>query len=670
MLNKSLNEIKGIGPNRAKALNAQGLFSLHDILYFYPTKYKDFSSAKQIDELYCSMEAAVRVRAVSVPKVSYIRRNMNTVRVKVEDSVGRTMEVVWFNQSYRANQIPSGGYFYLLGRVDAKKSNKMVNPSICNELPGIVTAYKPIKGITNKLLSELVKEAFKCSLENEEILPTEILKKYSLISKAEALNIMHFPKSTDELKKAKKRLAFEDVMLFRTMLHLAQGSIRGEREKAFVTDGLKEEFKSKLSFTLTSAQERVMDEINLDLSKKTVMNRLVQGDVGSGKTAVAFYCMYAAIKNGAQAALMAPTEILAQQHFVRLKEFFSEDEAVLLTGSMKKKERDEAFEKIRSGKAKAIVGTHALLFKNAEFNNLGMVIVDEQHRFGVRQRAKLQNKGNSPHMLVMSATPIPRTLALILYGDLDISVIDELPKGRKRVITKTVKEHKREDMYAFIDKRAENGQQAFVVCPLIEYSEALENVMSATQMYEELSEMLNCRVALLTGQTDNIKKQEITQAFANGEIDVLVSTTVIEVGVDVPNASVMVIESADRFGLSQLHQLRGRVGRGNEQSYCFLLSESQSKNATERLDMLSQTSDGFKIAEYDLENRGPGEFLGVHQHGMDEFSSMQLALDIGVLNDASKAANEIVSKGYNEEYKKLFAKAYEKLEKKSDIAMN
>ncbi len=670
MLNKKLSDIKGIGPSRAAALNAQGLFSLRDILYFYPKKYKDFSVSKQIDELCCSMEAAVRVRAVSVPKVSYIKRNMNTVRVKVEDAVGRNMDVVWFNQSYRASQIPSGGYFYLLGRVDSKKSNKMVNPTICSELPGIVTVYPQIKGITNKLLSQLVEEALKCELDSEEILTDTLLKKYSLISKAEALSIMHFPKSTDELKCAKRRLAFEDMLLFRTMLFLAQGGMRGEREKPFITNGLKEEFKAKLQFTLTNAQERVIDEINSDISRKTVMNRLVQGDVGSGKTAVAFYAMYAAIKNGTQAALMAPTEILAHQHFLRLKAFFNEEEAVLLTGSMKKKERDEAFEKIRTGKAKAIVGTHALLFKNAEFFNLGMVIVDEQHRFGVRQRAKLQNKGNTPHMLVMSATPIPRTLALIIYGDLDISVIDELPKGRKSVITRTVKEHKREDMYAFIDKRAQQGMQAFVVCPLIEASEAFENVMSAAQMYEELKQTLQARVGLLTGQTDNEQKQSITEAFSAGEIDVLVSTTVIEVGVDVPNASVMVIESADRFGLSQLHQLRGRVGRGSEQSYCFLLSESQSRNATARLDMLSSTSDGFKIAEYDLENRGPGEFLGVHQHGMDGFASMQLAADIGVLNDASKAANEIILKGDCKEYKKLFAKAYEKLEKKSDIAMN
>lgn len=670
MLDKKLSEIKGIGPSRAKALGAQGLFSLRDILYFYPKKYKDFSRVKQVSELTCSTEAAVRVRAVTAPKLSYIKRNMNTVRMKAEDATGAKLDVVWFNQSYIKNAIPQGGYFYLLGRVDAKNSNKMVNPSITNTLPGIVTTYQSIKGITNKLLVSLAEEALGCPLEKEEILPDEILKKYSLIKKADALRIMHFPKSSDELKQAKRRLAFEDTVLFRTMLFLAKSNMRGERENAFKTCGVKEEFKSKLKFSLTRAQERVIDEINADLEKTTVMNRLVQGDVGSGKTAVAFYAMYAATQNGTQAVMMAPTEILARQHYERLKPFFDDGECVILTGSMKKKERDEAFLKIRTGVARAIVGTHALLFKNAEFKNLGLVVVDEQHRFGVRQRANLQNKGEAVHMLVMSATPIPRTLALIMYGDLDISVIDELPLGRKTVITRIVKEHRRDDMYEFIEKRAKEGEQSFVVCPLIESSEALENVISATELYEELYNKLDARVELLTGQTEPNRKEIITQAFSRGEIDVLVSTTVIEVGVDVPNATVMVIESADRFGLSQLHQLRGRVGRGSVQSYCFLLSESKSQASLDRLLMLASTADGFKIAEYDLENRGPGEFLGARQHGMDEFLSLSFATDINVLKEAARAAGEIASNPEKEEYKKLFAKAYEKLNEKSDIAMN
>ena len=668
MLDRKLSEIKGIGPRRAALLGAQGLFSLRDILYFFPKSYKDFSVLKFADELINGEEAVVRVRAVSSSKVHYIRRNMNMVSVKTEDARGNKLDIVWFNQTYRASQVPQGGYFFACGRVDGKKGTKMINPALCDSLPGIVPGS--VKGITNKLITDLVKDALAAVTLQDEVLPEKMLKKYALMSKNEAVRIMHMPQSVQEIKAARRTLAFEDMLLFRIMMFLSQGVKRAEREYAFCVDGLYERFKAKLPFELTGAQARAIAQINSDISRKTAMNRLIQGDVGSGKTAVAFYAMYAAVENDTQAALMAPTEILAQQHFERIKTIFSEEEAVLLTGSMKKSERDRAFERIRNGQAKVIVGTHALLFSKAEFNNLGMVIVDEQHRFGVRQRALLQNKESVPHMLVMSATPIPRTLALIIYGDLDISVIDELPKGRKKVITRIVPEFKRDDMYEFVEKNAKAGHQTFIVCPLIESSEALENVESATELYKELKSTLKAKTALLTGQTDAAQKQLITEAFSKGDIDVLISTTVIEVGVDVPNASVMIIESADRFGLAQLHQLRGRVGRGDVQSYCFLLSSSHSESAKERLNILASTNDGFKIAEYDLECRGPGEFLGARQHGLDEFSAASLAMDVGVLNDAVSAAKEVVENSTKTEYKKLFALAYEKLKNKSDIAMN
>jgi len=416
-----------------------------------------------------------------------------------------------------------------------------------------------------------------------------------------------------------------------------------------------------LPFAPTRAQLRAMDDIAGDLRRETLMNRLLQGDVGSGKTAVAMFAMFAAAKNGRQAAIMAPTEILAAQHYGTLCRVFGEGEVAFLKGGMKKAEREREKAKIASGEAKYIVGTHALLQGDVEFYDLGMVITDEQHRFGVGQRAAMGTKGRQADVLIMSATPIPRTLSLILYGDLSVSNLDELPPGRKPVLTRLVPEHKREDMYRFIEEQAKAGYQAYVVCPLVESSDSLEGVQSAEELYAELKDTLDVSVGLLHGQMSAAQKEKAAQAFRSGETKVLVATTVIEVGVDVPNATIMAIENADRFGLAQLHQLRGRVGRGSERSYCFLLG-SGGETAEERLRTLVRTGSGFDIAEKDLEMRGPGEFLGKRQHGLNEFAAASLALDIDALQAAQRAAEAILSSPENmRRASELMDRAREKL---------
>ena len=480
----------------------------------------------------------------------------------------------------------------------------------------------------------------------DETLPDDIRTEYGLMGIADALKNIHYPLDMEAVRGARRRLAFEDMLLFRLMLSMMQRNLP-KRDFKPNLEGVKEEFLSLLPFSPTGAQLRAMDDIAGDLKSETLMNRLLQGDVGSGKTAVAMFAMFAAAKNGRQAAIMAPTEILAAQHSATLCRVFGEDKVAFLKGGMKKAEREAEKARIASGEAKYIVGTHALLQGDVEFFDLGMVITDEQHRFGVGQRATIGAKGKQADVLIMSATPIPRTLSLILYGDLSVSNLDELPPGRKPVLTRLVPEHKREDMYRFIEEQARAGYQAYVVCPLVESSESLEGVQSAEELYEELKDALDVSVGLLHGQMSPAQKEKAAMAFRSGETKVLVATTVIEVGVDVPNATIMAIENADRFGLAQLHQLRGRVGRGSERSYCFLLSRGGGENAEERLRTLVRTGSGFDIAEKDLEMRGPGEFLGKRQHGLNEFAAASLALDVDALQAAQKAADAILSSPEN-----------------------
>ena len=515
-----------------------------------------------------------------------------------------------------------------------------MNASFYEELPGIVPVYSA-PGVSQKLMREAARAALTCCMaELDETLPAEILARYALLPRAKAFADLHAPADFTALQEARRRLAFEDMLLYSLMIELLRNERRQTPGIAFQTRGLKEEYLKKLPYRPTAAQLRAIDEIAGDMASPAQMNRLLQGDVGSGKTMVAMFAMYVALQNGKTAALMAPTEILAAQHHQTLQTVFGED-AVLLTGGMKAAQRRGALARIAE-KPRAVVGTHALISEGLALGDPGLVIADEQHRFGVRQRAAIAQKGSAPDTLIMSATPIPRTLSLILYGDLDLSVLDELPPGRKPVTTRIVPEARREAMYRFIGETIEKGGQAFVVCPLIEESDALADVKSAKALYEELSKKLSARVALIHGRLS--QKEAVAAAFRRGEIDLVVSTTVVEVGVDVPDASIMVIENAERFGLAQLHQLRGRVGRGSAESFCFLLSEAEGA-ARERLLALVDTNDGFEIARRDLALRGPGEFLGTRQHGMDGYALSRFASDMRALNDAREAAALIAASG-------------------------
>lgn len=659
-LTDSLTSIKGIGPRKAEALGKLGLFSLGELLYYFPRGHKDYSRHTYIMAARHGDDVALDVTAMAAPRLARIRKGMDITTARAYDQSGE-ITLTWYNQPYRANALREGQRVTACGRVDRSRGVKQVNPALYEGPPGILPVYPLGKGVSQKLLRDAVSAALAgCAGQIEETLPEDMLSAYGLMGLGEALANLHYPRDEEALAAASRRLAFEDVLLFRLMLLMMQRTmpVRGRELRL---DGVKERFLSMLPFAPTGAQRRAMEDILRDLSSPCLMNRLLQGDVGSGKTAVAMMAMYAAMENGLQAVLMAPTEILAAQHYGALCRTFGGDKVAFLKGGMKKAERQAALQAIASGEAKAIVGTHALFQEGVEFQALGMVITDEQHRFGVKQRAAISAKGERADVLIMSATPIPRTLALMLYGDLSVSSLDELPPGRKPVMTRIVPEHRREDMYGFIERQVKAGRQAYVVCPLVENSDALDSVQSAVELYEELKQRLSVSVGLLHGQLSPARKERAAEAFRRGETGVLVATTVIEVGVDVPNATVMAVENADRFGLAQLHQLRGRVGRGGEKSYCFLLSGSDSEAAMERLSTLVKTGDGFEIAEKDLAMRGPGDFLGKRQHGLAEFAAAGLAANIEVLHQAMEAADRIAGRGLGPGASPIVERAREKL---------
>ncbi len=641
MASTPITSIRGIGPRRAEALGKLGLFSFIDLLQNAPKDYLDYSKSAPACSYEHGADAAVRVTLASPARQVRIRRGFTMTVARAHDEAG-SVELVWYNQPYRAKSVEAGKTAYACGKIDRRRGLKLVNPVFYDELPGIVPVYSTARGVSQKLIRDAVSAALsQCLCGIDETLPEALLSRYGLMPLQKALLVLHKPADLEELAEAKRRLAFEDMLLYSIMLAILKNERKKARGTAFRVEGLREEYLSKLPYRPTAAQLRAMDEIARDMAAPSQMNRLLQGDVGSGKTAVAMFAMYAAIKNGKSAALMAPTEILAAQHYQTLQGVFAKD-VVLLRGGMKTKERQDALCRIAE-KPCAVVGTHALITESLALSNLGLVIADEQHRFGVRQRAAIGRKGDAPDTLIMSATPIPRTLSLILYGDLDVSVLDELPPGRQPVVTRVVPQKKRADMYGFIKREIERGRQAFAVCPLVEQSDALGDVLSAGELYEELKKSLGVRVGLIHGRL--AEKEAVAAAFRCGEIDLLVSTTVVEVGVDVPNASIMVVENAERFGLAQLHQLRGRVGRGTQDAYCFLLSEADSGIARERLNILTATNDGFEIAKRDLELRGPGEFLGTRQHGMDAFAAARFASDMRALNEAREAADWLVETG-------------------------
>ncbi|OQB20405.1 MAG: ATP-dependent DNA helicase RecG [Firmicutes bacterium ADurb.Bin182] len=667
---KPLTTIKGVGPKRAAVFEKAGVNSIEDLLRLMPNDYCDFSQVRLTSDLNHGDVAVIKVRAVNNAHLYRIKKNLNILSISAEDSSGR-IELVWYNQPFRAGGLKAGQQYYACGKIDKSRNIRMLNPIICDKPPGILPVYAQVKGVSQSQMRNIVRAALDAGHNLiDDIFPDRFKKKYNLMDIAEAIRQIHTPQSIESVLPARRRIEFEEIFLFLAMLYSFRESGRDRKGIAFRTEGLAEEFVKLLPFELTSAQKKVIREVTDDMKKDSPMNRMIQGDVGSGKTVIAMYAIFAAVRNGYQGALMVPTEVLAEQHFQTFIDIFGED-VCLLTGRVKKLERDKLYSRIRSADVKVVIGTQALIQSGVEFSNLGVVVTDEQHRFGVRQRAFLSAKGAAPDVLVMSATPIPRSLALILYGDLDISVLDELPPGRKKILTKNVASDKRMEMYAYIEKKVKEGCQGYIVCPLIEQSDSLD-ARSALEVYNELREIIpNVKIGLLHGQLPSNQKEDTLEKFRNGEIDLLVCTTVIEVGIDVPGASIMVIENADRFGLSQLHQLRGRVGRGNQRSYCFLLSGSSSPNAKERLDLMARTQDGFELSKIDLEFRGPGEFIGLRQHGKDIAASKYVA-NTGLLFEAQEAAEELLNFEKNKKIaNKIIAAAQNKyLSKFTHIASN
>lgn len=645
-IDSKLTDLKGIGPKRAEALGRLGLFTVRDLLFFAPREYCDLREAKKISELTHGEYAIVKIEEIDKPKVAYPSvngRRTPLVSVVVSDGTGK-LRLTWFNQPYVRSTIPEFASGYVHGRVDLTKGRVMVNASFCPAPPGMLPFYRLTRGLGQGSMRSCIKSVMHAADGcYGESLPEELRLKHGLCQLGFAVENIHFPLNPEALVIAKRRFSFENTLHFTILLEALRSKSLHSRGIVFNTRGSLDRFTSLLPFRPTNGQLDIMHSIEEDMAAPVSMNRLVQGDVGSGKTVIAFYAMFVAAENGYQSALMAPTGILAEQHYNKLRKLFG-DKAALLTGSMKKAEKDEALRRIGSGEALYVVGTHSLIEGGVEFLKPGLVIADEQHRFGVRQRAVLGSKAESPDVLIMSATPIPRTLSLILYGDLDVSKLTEMPAGRKPVATRYVPPAKRGDMYRYIEREiTERGVQAFVVCPMIEDNDEVRLAYSAEAVYDELSKKLSVRTALLHGRMKADKRDEIMKDFRDGKTDLLVSTTVIEVGVDIPNACIMAVEAADRFGLAQLHQLRGRVGRSDKESYCFLLSESRAETAAERIKTLVSSNDGFEIAEKDLLTRGPGELLGQRQHGSSQLLDALSLSDMDTLTEAREAAVGMLS---------------------------
>ena len=638
--------LKGVGEARAKSLAKQGIYSIGDLLRNYPRAYEDWNNTKLLRDAQINESVCVRAIVAQNPQVVQISGGRILVKTVISDG-SDYIPVTFFNNKYVKDQLVEDQEYLFFGKITLDKYNNktMLSPRFEKSLEKqrIRPIYKATASMPSKTTERLVETALREIKGNvQEIIPEYIVKRYRLMSFEEALRAIHFPESEDQLALAKRRLIFEELLLLQMGL-MSEKTEGGNRSSVPIKNDYTEDFYSTLPFDPTNAQKRAISEAVEDMKNSKQMNRLLQGDVGSGKTAVAAALMYNAVKNGFQAALMAPTEVLANQHFKTLSNFFGDDISIeLLTGSVTARNKRIIREKLHSGECDIVVGTHAIIQNDVEFNNLGLVITDEQHRFGVGQRASLSNKGNNPHTLVMSATPIPRTLAMMIYGDLDISVLDELPKGRQPIKTYHVPTSYHERIYNFIRKNIAAGQQAYIVCPLV--SESDSDLVPATEYYDYLNStyFADCTLGLLHGQMKPKDKDAVMARFYSGEIQLLISTVVIEVGVDVPNATVMAIENAERFGLSQLHQLRGRIGRGSKESTCILLSDAQNEEAVDRFETMCRTTDGFEIAKKDLEMRGPGDFFGSRQHGLPDMRIANLMTDTRILYEAQKTAKELV----------------------------
>jgi ATP-dependent DNA helicase RecG len=649
--------VKGIGPRRSRLLARLDVHTAEDLLFFFPRRHVDRSRLVKIRNLRVG-ELCTVLGTIATTSMGPTRSGKKTFDLLLEDETG-SITCRWFGQTYLAKTLKPKRRILVSGTVTFYGTKQFVQPEY-EVLTGseeqelihtgrIVPIYPLTEGLTQKPLRRAVRYAVEQYLpELPETLPVSLRRHRGLLDLHEAISQYHFPDRMDMTHRARKRLAYEELFYLQLLLalrrHWAQTMMPGVPFKG--GGELVDTFLSHLGFSLTGAQKRVLEEIRRDMAQPRAMHRLLHGDVGSGKTVIALAAMLLAVEHGYQSALMAPTEILAEQHYQVLRDMLSGmDVSVgLLTGGIKKRERKCALEQIRTGELQIVVGTHALIEEDVAFQRLGLAVVDEQHRFGVMQRARLRSKGKAPHLLVMTATPIPRTLSMTLYGDLDISVIDEMPPGRKPIVTRWVSASKRNRVYQFIREQVAQGRQCYVVYPLVEESEHVD-LAAATEMYEHLNAKIfpDLRVALLHGQMRSPEKEDVMDRFRAGDTDVLVSTTVIEVGVDVPNATVMLIEHAERFGLAQLHQLRGRVGRGGERSYCILLSATPiSQEARIRLATMQKTEDGFVIAEKDLELRGPGEFFGTRQHGYPELIVADLVHDSRLLAQAREDAFQVV----------------------------
>lgn len=649
-LHSKAASIKGIGPKKSVSLNKLNIETLEDLLFYYPRDYEDRRDLKKISSLQDGDLALVKGKLILIVKGKVRFPRKQTLKLLVQDETG-AMEVVFFHAGYLEKTLKKDEEYLFYGKVSDNMGRiQMLHPDMtkCEDSSeqGILPVYPLTGGITQSEMRKWQREAQKHRNELEELLPEATLRENRLCGIQHAVENIHFPHDKKRLMEAKYRLIFDELLLLQTGLLMIRNRMTAEKTGIVFSGEIKmDEFLSTLPYRLTGAQQRVLKEINFDMESDKVMNRLVQGDVGSGKTVVAAAAMFKAAKCGYQAVLMAPTELLARQHFEGLKSMFSAFglSVGFLSGSLSAKEKKEVLEQIESGALNLIIGTHAVIQPGVTFSNLGLVITDEQHRFGVNQRAVLTKKGQNPDVLVMTATPIPRTLAVILYGDLDISIIDEMPPGRQQIITRAVKADGREASYEFLRREVKKGRQAYVVAPLIEDSETLD-AKSALGLYDELKErFFDFSVAFLHGAMKQADKDRIMQEFYAGEIQILISTVVIEVGINVPNSTIMLVENSERFGLAQLHQLRGRVGRGEEQSYCILISDGGSRVAEARAEIMKATNDGFLIAEKDLELRGPGEFFGMRQHGVPELKLADLAKHIKILKTVKDEAEKILT---------------------------
>ncbi|MCC0635540.1 MULTISPECIES: ATP-dependent DNA helicase RecG [unclassified Clostridioides] len=656
-LYKDVQYVKGIGPKKACKLNKLGIFTLKDLLYYFPRQFEDRNNLKKIAQLENDEKATIKAVISNINTFSP-KEGMTLTKIDVKDETG-SAKLVFFNKTYIKNTFRPGDSILVFGKVKKRFNNLELTSceleyltnspkNTCRFMP----VYQLTYGVTNKEIMSIIKTVLEDKeLIIQEYMPQRIIEKYRLCNIDFAVRNIHSPSNKESLKIALYRIVFEELLILQLGLFVFKSGRNKENGIKFTTSESLKNIISSLPFKLTKAQNRALDEIINDMNSDKIMNRLVQGDVGSGKTVVALLALANCVLNGYQGALMAPTEILAGQHYISLTETLKDFgiNVGLLIGSLTKKQKDMVLEQIKNNEIDILIGTHALIEDKVEFNNIGLVITDEQHRFGVMQRSRLSLKGINPDILVMTATPIPRTLALILYGDLDISIIDELPPGRQPIETLAIEKSKRDRAYNNLVRReVESGRQVYIVCPLVEESESIE-AKSAVELVEELRAeyFSDLRLGLLHGKMKSSEKDEVMSNFKNKEIDILVSTTVIEVGVNVPNATLMIIENAERFGLAQLHQLRGRVGRGSHKSYCVLIYDSKTDVCRQRMSIMEETNDGFRISEKDLEIRGPGEFFGTRQHGLPELKVANLFKHIKILKLAQQEARYILGEDNN-----------------------